>query len=281
MMYKFLHSGNNGLRPVTRWAIGRGALIGRGLILLLPLLSGCADLPFRLGDGARVAPPPAASNNSETSTKRTAEERIIYRVKQGDTLYSLAKTHGQDVATLAETNRLKITDPLRVGQPLTIIVSSKDGAATDPDVKAPSSLNKVETVENKKEDGEQDGAAFVWPLKAFNIGQGFGITSGGIRQEGLSLEAPLSAPVYAAASGEVIYVGKAIKSLGLLVLIKHNGGFVSTYGHLQRATVKKGDRVPRGQMVGVMGDNNGRPQLYFEIRKNNQPLDPIGLLPKK
>ena len=58
--------------------------------------------------------------------------------------------------------------------------------------------------------------------------------------------------------------------------MKHEGGIISAYAHLDTVTVKEGDIVDTGQSIGTVGQT-GRvdtPQLHFEIRKARQPIDP-------
>jgi len=64
------------------------------------------------------------------------------------------------------------------------------------------------------------------------------------------------------------------------VLIKHENGYVSAYAHNGELDVKKGDVVKRGQVIaksGVSGDVTS-PQLHFQLRKGEQPVDPIKYL---
>jgi septal ring factor EnvC (AmiA/AmiB activator) len=63
---------------------------------------------------------------------------------------------------------------------------------------------------------------------------------------------------------------------GQLVIVDHGGGAVSLYGHLAGTTVNKGDRVAAGTNVGTSGRNTaGNPSIYFELRIDGQPVDPL------
>ena len=84
-------------------------------------------------------------------------------------------------------------------------------------------------------------------------------------------------PVKAAESGTVAYAGNEVKGYGNLVLIRHDNGLVSAYAHNGEISVKRGDKVKRGQVVAKSGQSGNvtSPQLHFEIRKGSTPVDPV------
>jgi murein hydrolase activator len=83
------------------------------------------------------------------------------------------------------------------------------------------------------------------------------------------------APVRAVARGRVVYVGW-MHRYGLIVLVEHDGGYYSLYGHAQSATVSVGDSLRAGQVLARAGSTGGheQPGVYFELRKGTQPIDP-------
>lgn len=83
-------------------------------------------------------------------------------------------------------------------------------------------------------------------------------------------------PVVAADGGLVTEV-KTISSFGLYITIDHGGKLVTLYSHLDSATVKVGDRVARGQLIGYMGDsgNATAPCLHFEVVLNGNRINPL------
>lgn len=92
---------------------------------------------------------------------------------------------------------------------------------------------------------------------------------------GTDIAAGNGAAVVSAADGVVIYAGYRY-GFGILVEVQHANGFTTRYAHLNEHTVKNGDRVAAGDLVGLMG-STGRstgPHLHFEISKGNQKLDP-------
>jgi len=73
------------------------------------------------------------------------------------------------------------------------------------------------------------------------------------------------------------------KGYGKLVILEHGTGFYSLYGHLSRLDLNKGDRVQRGQVIGLVGDTGSSrgAKLYFEIRAKGEAQDPLIWLAKR
>lgn len=94
--------------------------------------------------------------------------------------------------------------------------------------------------------------------------------------EGVDFPGPVGTPIYAPADGVVTFAGTQ-SGYGRLVKIRHEFGFETVYAHLNRARVRVGDRVTRGQRIADKG-NTGRstgPHLHYEIRLRGRPLDPM------
>ncbi len=122
-----------------------------------------------------------------------------------------------------------------------------------------------------------DSAAphFLKPV-AGPVIEGFGASDGGQKNDGVNIAAASGAPVRAAEAGTVIYTGNELAAFGNLVLIRHAGGWVTAYGHLNAIGVKRNDVVMRGQSIGTVGKSGSvaSPQLHFEIRQGSKPVDP-------
>ena len=89
-------------------------------------------------------------------------------------------------------------------------------------------------------------------------------------------------PVRAAADGVVVYSGNGLVGYGELVIIKHNDSFLSAYGHNSKRLVKEGQRVSAGQQIAEMGSTGAsRDELQFQIRRDGNPVDPMGYLPAR
>ncbi len=124
-----------------------------------------------------------------------------------------------------------------------------------------------------------DGIRWRWPAEG-RLLQGFQADQPG--RQGVDIGGHMGQPVYAAASGVVVYSGSGLTGYGELVIIKHNDEFLSAYGHNSVRLVKEGQHVVAGQQIAEMG-NTGAPrvELHFEIRRNGQPLDPLDFLPRR
>jgi murein DD-endopeptidase MepM/ murein hydrolase activator NlpD len=95
--------------------------------------------------------------------------------------------------------------------------------------------------------------------------------------DGLDIPKPYGTPVYPARSGRVTEAGWN-EGYGQIVIIKHNNGETTRYGHMSKTTVKVGDLVQRGKtMIGRVGSTgiSTGPHLHFEVRdKNGKPVNP-------
>lgn len=125
------------------------------------------------------------------------------------------------------------------------------------------------------------GNKFLWPVRG-PILSGFGDKPGGLRNDGINIGAPKGTAVMAAENGIVAYAGNQLKSFGNLVLIRHDGGWVTVYAHLDAIAVEQGQRVTRGQGIGTVGQtgNVRSAQLHFAVRKGEQVLNPVDQLEK-
>jgi murein DD-endopeptidase MepM/ murein hydrolase activator NlpD len=121
---------------------------------------------------------------------------------------------------------------------------------------------------------------FGWPVKGDVIAR-FGPQPGGLRSDGVAIAAPEGAPITAAAPGVVVYAGDEIAGYGNLVLIRHEGGYITAYAHARTLKVREGQKVDRSTVIGEVGQTGSaeRPQLHFEIRQNARAIDPITELP--
>jgi murein DD-endopeptidase MepM/ murein hydrolase activator NlpD len=98
---------------------------------------------------------------------------------------------------------------------------------------------------------------------------------------GLDFRSPMGNPIKCAADGEVILVGDHYYA-GNSVYVDHGNGVVSMYFHLSKPIVKEGDRVQRGQAIGLSG-MSGRatgPHLHFSVSVLGRLVDPEPLLNK-
>ncbi len=119
----------------------------------------------------------------------------------------------------------------------------------------------------------------IWPVKGW-VTSGFGprispFTEKPAWHDGLDIGATPNAPVQASALGRVTSVGFDPK-LGHIVRLDHGYGIETLYGHLAKPLVKEGQRVKRGEVVGLVGNSglSTGPHLHYMVKVAGQAIDP-------
>ena len=109
---------------------------------------------------------------------------------------------------------------------------------------------------------------------------GFGQRTDGTHNDGINLSVPLGTSVHAAEAGVVAYAGSELKGYGNLILLRHDNGWVTAYAHNDQLSVKRGDKVQRGQVIATAGRSGSvdQPQVHFELRQGSKPVDPVPFL---
>jgi murein DD-endopeptidase MepM/ murein hydrolase activator NlpD len=124
----------------------------------------------------------------------------------------------------------------------------------------------------------------IWPVEG-QLEGGFGgrrnpFGGGGYEfHSGQDIEAPWGAPIVAGAAGRVSFVGWQ-NGYGQLVVVDHGSGLTTKYGHLSHIDVELNQLVSRAQLLGKVG-STGRstgPHLHYEVRINDQPVNPLPYL---
>ena len=195
-----------------------------------------------------------------------------YTVKKGDTLYSIAKNNNISLSALTSMNTINAPYAIDVGQELALpyIKERPVYNTSKPKVTkagAPKSYSsKVPSRSSSK---------FAKPVKGKVI-SGFGSKDSGLHNDGINIAAKRGTPVKSAENGIVVYASDKIKGLGNIILIKHAGDWVTTYAHLDKSLVQKGQQVQKGTTIGTVGETGSvdSPQLHFEIRKGTKPVNP-------
>jgi len=189
---------------------------------------------------------------------------IVYKVREGDTIYSIAKKYRTEAQKIVSFPFNDFSDSdtfaLNIGQ--TLIV--------------PDGVPPVAPVV----------PMFIPSVFAGGTGQLAWPTGGAITQypswyhNALDIANP-AAPGIAAADNGIVILAEYFKwGYGDHVMIDHGNGIVTLYGHMQAIYVKPGDKVTKGQIIGKMG-STGRStgiHLHFEVRKNGVIVDPRSYL---
>ncbi len=127
-----------------------------------------------------------------------------------------------------------------------------------------------------------DKVPFAQPVHAsVRRTSGFGYRRDPIRggtrlHAGMDWAGAYGTPIYASADGVVSHAGWQ-SGYGRLVKIDHAFGIETRFAHLSKITVKVGQRVSRGDLIGGMG-NSGRStgtHLHYEVRVNDDPVNPM------
>ena len=222
-----------------------------------------------------------------------------YVVASGDTLGAIAGKYGVRISDLIKTNDLENAN-IRVGQKLVIPakgairINNNSGEnkrvvglapmRADRIVTGSTPKNYIKPVRVKENgrvgDDEKAPArtgidTFRWPATGRVLSK-FGHRRRGERNEGIDISVPVGTSVKAAENGLVIYSDSELQEYGNLLLIRHDGGWVSAYAHNSSLHVKRGEKVRRGQIIAKSGrtGNAQRPMIHFELRKDSNPVNP-------
>jgi murein DD-endopeptidase MepM/ murein hydrolase activator NlpD len=215
-----------------------------------------------------------------------------HRVGAGETGIAIARAYRTVWADIVLLNALQPPYTLQLGQnlrlPSSVLIESPLRQPTPEMQAAAFNLNIDDIVTGGNPAGTVPaiGAAdanfagrFAWPLRGNVIGK-FGPQGGGRVNDGVNIAGEKDVAVRAAAPGVIVYSGNEIGVFGGLVLIDHGAGWITAYGHLGRLDVKKGDDVKVGQQIGGVGETGyvRQPQLHFQVRRNQQAVNPLNYL---
>ncbi|TAK52957.1 MAG: LysM peptidoglycan-binding domain-containing protein [Gammaproteobacteria bacterium] len=201
-------------------------------------------------------------------------------VRAGETLYAISQRYRLDYRELARWNGIGRSYRIHPGQRLrlnpppggrTVARRAKPAAAPPP---------VARTVPRASPDDPAHAPPpWRWPVDGGRVVGPVTQPSGGV---GLRIDGARDQPVFAAADGKVAYTGSGLRGYGQLVIVNHVRGWLTAYGHNERLLVAEGDSVRAGQQIATMGPGPGQqPQLYFEIRLDGRPVDPLTQLPRR
>jgi murein DD-endopeptidase MepM/ murein hydrolase activator NlpD len=222
---------------------------------------------LRIPGSAAVAPP------GRSTASRT------YRVRNGDTLYSIARRHNVALTDLLNANGLNSGYVLKVNDTLKI----PGGAPSRSPAPAPAPVPAVPVGLPRTQPAEIAGTPFpesqipdtagtdqtTWPISAKSVNEMKG------KLRGLLLYGSEAEPVKAVASGTVISAGP-YRGFGRVAIVQSDGGYLYVYGGMRSLSVKEGDPVGPGAQLGNLGVDavSGLPSLFFLVYRNSKPVDP-------
>lgn len=268
----------------------------------------------------QVAVLPQASNVNQANTLQSPANAPLqgasgggssYTVVSGDTLSAISRRTGVSADAIKRANNLD-SGLIRIGQSLTIPAGGAQPPATQV-ASAPQQPSRTDPVQTAStpapqqpstpqraqeaayapaaaassiESAARDTAAVApnstgvgkmrWPVRGRVISN-FGSGASG---DGIDISVPQGTPVMAAENGVVIYAGDGLREFGNTVLVRHDDGLVTVYGHASDLKVARGEKVTRGQQIATSGmsGNADTPKLRFEVRKDSSPVNPASYL---
>lgn len=245
----------------------------------------------------------------------TIPPKPTHVVRRGDTVYRIAQTYNVDMSALVRVNGLSSPYVIYVGQVLQLpgsteprddapVIAAAAAAAPSPaPVAAPAQAGEPATAapalpaappaepetrvaalpppkaEAIPTPPPRQGRGLEWPVKG-KVLVPYGTTAKGMRNDGINISAKLGTSIRAAESGVVAYAGNEIKGFGNMLLLKHQGGLITTYAHADEIKVQRGATVKRGQIIASVGQSGSvsSPQLHFEVREGAKAVDPMKYL---
>lgn len=277
----------NGLSPASELREGELLALPRKIA---PGAGGTIDIETLATDAINTAdsrtttpPPPAGSPGVEP---------VRHRVERGETAYSIARLYDVSVTSLARWNRLGTDLSVREGQVLLIPIveaTGEDmvddakpgkGSTTPPPPSAAKPLPRDVTQaplppspglgDQRTPGGDRK---FLMPVQG-DIIQPYSGKAGG--NEGIDIGALPGTAVKAAEDGEIALISKSVGA-NTIVLVRHDDNIYTVYSNVASVKLAKGDKVKRGQPLGVVAA--GSPSyLHFEVRRGTESVDPAPFL---
>ncbi len=269
------------VRGDTLYGIARRHGVGIGALVRLNGLTP----PYRLLVGQRLMLP----------------EVRFHTVRKGETLHGIARDHGVEPGALAKENRIRPPYRVAAGTQLTLPAPvQRPRVARDPspspavaprrtarpgvEEAAPREVARpaVRPETRQASVAPASDAGFLWPSEGPVISR-FGPKPNGMHNDGINIALPVGSAIRASQNGVVAYAGNEIRGYGDLVLLRHDGGWMTAYAHNSELLVEKGEAVKRGQVISRSGASGrvSRPQAHFEIRRNGKPRDPLDLFERE
>ena len=224
------------------------------LLLLLLIIAGCAAPPEQ-----EVSVLHGVKKTTPSTSTAKPSECLTHKVKQGETIWGIAKSYGVSPKELMSLNGIKDARDLEVGQELII------RGAHERRLVLPRAMSSK---------------GFAWPLQG-KVFHRFGELNSGKKNTGIDIEAEQGQTIIAAKGGVVEATAENPRGWGKVVILRHDGGYHTWYAYNSRLLVSKGSWVKQGQPIAEAGQTGKaqRPELHFKVFYKDKPVDPLGLLP--
>jgi len=246
------------------------------ILIFASVLAGCSGAPQSVPIEERQQPP--------------SRDLRLHIVSRDETLYSIAFRYEKSVAQLARING--ITQPYVIYPGQRINLTDQAGSSSsnpasyrpaEPAGPVTTSTTPTRTVDQTRRLANvslpTNVATWQWPLQG-RVTRAFGGSEP--ISKGISIAGEVGDDVAASAAGVVVYGGAGLRGYGNLLIVKHSDTFLTAYAHNSELLVEEGDEVRQGQVIARVGQNgDGESELYFEVRENGTPVDPIRFLPAR
>ena len=260
------------------------------------MLYGCAGDPLNFAGNSNSKKSSWTPDLSVSSTKPVSG---YYRVKSGDTLFTIAFRYGLNYKDLAAINNIPAPyviypkQKIRLTGKAKAVNSSvkKSTAVSTKSKNVPTKIvksNKKQTSVNNKNQitkttsnsktTSKKALNWVWPVSGKVIK---GFSNKGVSSKGIDIKGKKDGKVVSASDGIVVYAGNGLIGYGNLVIVKHSDEYLSAYAYNQTILVKEQQKVKAGEKLAIIGGKGTqRSLLHFEVRKDGQPINPLKVLPK-
>ena len=200
------------------------------------------------------------SNKADVAPTKDKITGDFYTVKSGDSLMSISRKSGVSYSNLIRINHLQKPYGIYTGQRIYLKSNSSSESLADriPQKVVPVAGGNTQTTANstavpasvataptKVVSGKSravSGVSWMWPARGTVI-RNFSSTN-----KGIDIAGSRGQNVNAAASGQVVYSGNALRGYGNLIIINHDNEYLSAYAHNDMLLVKEGQRVKKGQV---------------------------------
>ena len=285
-------------RRVEGGAPAPGASAPAGAIDVTTIASGAIDRAEQKGTGGSPAIGSGGAAKTVTNSTIGQTEPVRHRVQRGETAYSIARLYGIDARALGDWNGLGPDLSVREGQTLMIPLATARpaGASVAETVTAPGQGSPTPTPPSAakplpaektapaaqaaktppapdlgKQTSASSSSKLAMPISG-KIIRGYQKK----KNDGIDIAAAAGTSVTAAGDGTVAAITKDTEQVPILVL-RHDGNLLTVYANIDGISVKKGDRIKRGQAIAKVRDATPA-FLHFEVRQGFDSVDPMPYL---
>lgn len=239
------------------------------------------SIAFRAGLDVRTL----ASRNNIKSPYTIYPGQVVHLVSTSDG--QLASTRPKPASKpRVSPGSVQVTKPAGAATPTTNNSKQAKSNSSANATKPVASSNQTRYVQTVPADDDKKTAnntsvgnkvQWRWPVKGKIVSR-FSASEHG--NKGVDIAGQDGSRINAAADGQVVYAGSALRGYGNLIIIKHNDDYLSAYAHNKRILVAERQQVRAGQQIAEMGSTDATDsRLHFEIRFRGKSVDPLRYLP--